>query len=151
MYVYEAVFSIFSVSTWRQAHDLLKSSQTCSRSHNHSHVAKYILGSVGKDSSCPAGYAQADKANCGAAARSAGIVAGAESQNSAFLEGNWDHVPAGCSINTAGLTASSGPVPHWNGRSSGKNNGNYRVVCEYTGLALWGLSVFMVYVLCILM
>ena len=129
--------------------------QPLSKAHKYAHtytaIDTYILGSVGKDSACPTGYEQVDKANCGAAARSAGIVAGAKSQNSAFLEGNWDHVPAGCSIGTHELAQSSGPRPHWNGHNSGENNGNYRVVCEYTGLELWGLGVSMVYLLYVLM
>ena len=119
---------------------MLRSLQPLSKAHKYAHTCtatdKYILGSAGKDSACPTGYGQVDKANCGDAARSAGIVAGAKSQNSAFLEGNWDHAPAGCFIIANELTKSSGPRALWNGRSSGKNNGDFRVVCEHGGLKL---------------
>ena len=129
---------------------------TFSKAHRHAHahttthLDKYILGSVGKDSSCPAGYAQADKANCGAAARSAGVAAGANNKNTEWLEGSWSHVPVGCSINAVALadatTGAGSWKPHWNTKSSGKNDGNYRVVCERTGRKwLWlCLSVLIV-------
>ena len=127
---------------------LLSKAHKYAHTHTATHAAKYILGSVGKDSSCPAGYAQARKANCGAAARAAGVAAGANNRNSGFLEGNWQQVPAGCSIYAPALTQSSIWRPHWNGLSSGENDGDYRVVCELlTGVKLLCLGVFMVYLL----
>ena len=101
------------------------------------HLDKYILGSIGKTSSCPVGYAQADKANCAVAARLAGIAAGANNQNTGWLEGGWGHVPVGCSINAAAVTGAGSWRTHWNTQSSGENSGQYRVVCAHTGRNKW--------------
>jgi len=127
---------------------------TYANKHAHAHttlyVAKYILGSVGKESSCPAGYIQVDKANCGAAARSAGVAAGANDQNTGWLEGSWGHIPVGCSINKASLTQTSPWTPLWNTISSAQTNGHYMVVCEHKTRKLMCSDVFMVYMqLCI--
>ena len=133
---------------------------TLSKAHRHdhahttTHVAKYILGSVGKDSSCPAGYgyAHANKANRGAAARSAAVAAGANDQNTGWLEGAWGHAPVGCSINKASLTQKSPWRAHWNTESSAENNGHYIVVCERESSKLSCLGVvFVVYLLYVCM
>ena len=127
----------------------VKTLQPCSHSYKHAHthstthLAKYILGSVGKDSSCPVGYTPATKAKCGDAARSAGFAAGASSENSGY-EGAWGHVPVGCSINADALTQGGSLRPHWNTLSRGKNNGNYIVVCTRTGRKWLCLSALIV-------
>ena len=112
------------------------------------HAAEYVLGSVGKDSSCPAGYEQADKDICGEAARSAGVAAGASTRNSGWVEGSWAHVPFGCSMVGGAIGWSGAWRPHWNTRNSGSNNGNYRVVCtQQRTLLCWGaFMVFLLYV-----
>ena len=125
---------------------LLSKAHKYAHTHTATHAAKYILGSVGKDSSCPAGYAQAGKGNCGAAARAAGVAAGAHSQHRGLVAGNWEDVPAGCSIYASSLKY-FGWRPNWNRLSSGKNDGSSRVVCERTGVKLLCLGVFMVYLL----
>ena len=112
--------------------------------HTTTHLAKFLLGSVGKDSSCPVGYKPASKKNCGPAARSAGVAAGASSQNSGWAENAWGHVPVGCSINANALTQAGSWRPHWNTHSSGKNDGRYIVVCARTGRKWLCLSALIV-------
>ena len=101
------------------------------------------MGSTGKDSACPAGYAPVDKATCAAAARAAGVAAGANSQNTGWLEDSWPHVPFGCSIHTVDLTKTGPWPPHWNNNKDGENNGSYRVVCARTGRE-WRLLIALI-------
>lgn len=101
--------------------------------------AEYILGSSGQSSYCPAGFKKVDKANCGVGARYAGVEAGANNKNSGWLEGSLDNAPVGCSVKVAALTTSNEWRPHWNTRSSARNDGTYRVVCVRTGRQRFGL------------
>ena len=124
-----------------------RSLQPFSKAHKYAHsytatrYYMYVLGSVGTNSACPTGYEKVDEVNCGDAARSAGIVAGAGNRNGGFVQGSWPHVPVGCSIMHSELLQPSGPRPHWNRDASGANDGSYTVVCV-TGVKLClGVSI----------
>ena len=132
-YVYLCVVLVLRERLYIIDKKVARSLQPFSKAHKyvHSYAAapKYILGSVGTNSACPADYKKVIKDYCFAAARSAGIEAGAQKRNDNFLERSNHLNPFGCSVNKHQVTNSDGPQPIWNHDSSGQNDGNYRVVC----------------------
>ena len=88
----------------------------------------YVLGVSGANG-CPSGSQVVPHAECASAANEAvPPTVALSARGFKLVDGNWRHVPYGCSTQSGGDWA-----PHFNSRTTGSNSGIYQTVCKRTG------------------